>query len=80
VRPLATELVASAREWKLVTEGYLDHSALSLALRTLLDGSRDRSQFVKTCLELEAWLRTIERSQRAPAVSRPMPRQMENAL
>jgi asparagine synthase (glutamine-hydrolysing) len=72
-RPVAAELVGSAREWRLVTEGYLDAASLTVALKGLIDGSQNRPQFVKTCFELEAWLRTAGTSRRSQVTSRERP-------
>jgi asparagine synthase (glutamine-hydrolysing) len=58
VRPMVAELIESTPTWKLVTEGYVDKDALRRAFNSVLDGSSNRAGFARTCLDLEAWLRT----------------------
>jgi asparagine synthase (glutamine-hydrolysing) len=61
VRPLATELAGCLDECRLITRGYVERAALRRAIASVLDGSSNRTGFVLTCIQLEVWLRSLDR-------------------
>jgi asparagine synthase (glutamine-hydrolysing) len=47
------------RDWQLVKRGYVESSALNKAVQHVLSGTADQSGYIRTCIGLEAWLRTL---------------------
>lgn len=67
VRPLAAELLPVVNECRVITRGYVDSAALERGLTSVMDGSSNRTRFVLSCIEIEVWLRMLERPMKVNA-------------